>query len=108
MTTFTSTYAPESKYFQPPRQGDSYDPNIAIPGSIIRWDDSLGTGCRRLARLAWRIRHIEAKRFGVSVMQISWLRCLLIAALIHGKRNNMNIDTIRQRVSMKHGPLIWS
>lgn len=80
------------------------------------WDSHLApkwvgmTEYRALAKTAWQVRKIEARRFCTPVMQVGWRRCLMLARLIEDRRKSMNTWTsagIRQQVGMKRGDLIW-
>jgi len=72
-------------------------------------DDSINTAYKWLGKLAWQIRRIEAGRFNGPLMQVSWRRCLLLAAIINDRRRNQNswlVTSIKQRAWLGESALI--
>lgn len=80
-------------------------------GAYVRCptDDNIGNACKWLSKRAWQIRKIEARRFCVPAMQISWRRSLYLAALsLKHRWNNGLVQALLNDAARGKGCLIWS
>ena len=114
--TFTLQPAIPFNYYDAPWQGYGPDWEVdadeLVHANTVPCTDSLNGAHMWLSKIAWRVRRIEAERFGIPLMSVEWRRCLLLAALINDRRRGMNswlVAGIKQKAWLRAeaSPLIW-
>jgi len=111
--TFNSAFTGDWWNDQPPTQGEPrvstqasmendspLNLGLALEGlggtALVGYDTCIGPKISKgLAKKAWAFRRLEARRFEIPLMQVSWRRCLYLAAISSYLKQGWNLHLYR-------------
>lgn len=111
--TFSSVFTGDWWNDQPPTQGEllvstqasmendsPLNLGLALEGlggtALVGYDTCIGPKISKgLAKKAWAFRRLEARRFEIPLMQVSWRRCLYLAAISSYLKQGWNLHLYR-------------